>query len=125
LSANQNKERETVDEDSMAFFQGLLDNLVQFFGSERLEMVLHAERLVPALLRFLNEASWSLWDPAMRLEGPMQPTLSPHSCLCALLPIALWRSRPPISLDIGNSLSLGRLYEIWQSGQKQIIRGKC
>lgn len=119
----EDEEEETLDEETRAIYQDALHAFEHIFGTARLEALQHAERLVPAVLRLLDDVSGSLWDTAMSMSEEQRSALWGNLSLRALLPIALWRPEALHSLDIDDNESLSleniahmplaELYEAW------------
>jgi hypothetical protein len=116
LQANS-KHMEPLDEESMAVFEAVLRAFAPIAGAARIEALLHAERLVPAVLRLLDEVSRSLWNSTNPINKQHNTLLSTHTEFQALLPIALWHSEafPTFKLSTNQDLSLKSLLTIWQS----------
>jgi hypothetical protein len=111
------QDSDPLDEESMTIFDGVLRAFERIAGTARLDAFLHAERLVPAALRLLDEVSWSLWKPTIPMNKQHDAVLSTHTVLLALLPIALWHPEAflTLNLSINQDLSLESLHTIWQS----------
>lgn len=110
---------EILRQEARAFFQNQLAAFVQVYGQAWLDALLHAERLVPAVLRHVDWASRRLWDPSMPLSASQQAAFRDHSDLHALLPMVLWDAHALQSPEhAGESpRSLEGLFLFWQSRQ--------
>jgi hypothetical protein len=113
------EEQTALIEQEKATFQEEFHAFESIIGSARLQAFLHAEHLVPAVLRLLDEISWTLWDTTTPMRAQYRSVLGTHPPVRALLPIALWRPEVPHALTLARrqKLSLESLYEHWQSQQ--------